>query len=143
MTDLDDDFADLNVIIAEDEQRRAAKRHAAGSKARLAKGGLDDSERIALERELDEWVTKHTWQVVANIALFHTQTCASCGSLHRFFMGWFTQQDHRTDKNARRFVAGKSHEPLPERIEHHAQGSVEMCGNCAESCLIINQYVKE
>jgi len=54
-----------------------------------------------------------------------------------------TEQQHRTDTHCRGLLHGKSHDPLPEHIEDHSQGAAEMCGNCAECCLLINAAIKD
>ena len=49
-----------------------------------------------------------------------------------------TEQLHRTDHGSRRLLKGHSVERLPERVEIHQQGIVELCANCAESVIAIN-----
>lgn len=139
---IDPDFADLDAIIAEEESKRAAKRALKSKRAALASGTLSEADRLRFSAELASYEAQHTWQVVANVALLHTQECVTCGSTHRFFKGWFTEHKHRSDKHSRKLVAGRSTDPLPVRIEEHSQGPVEMCGNCAESCLLIDAVIK-
>jgi len=140
---VDDDFADLDAIIAESEARRTAKGGITQKRERLAHKGLTEEERRRLEDEVRAFELLFTWRVEANVALFHTQSCDCCNSTHRFFMGWFTHQQHRTDSHCRRLVAGRSGEDLPDRIELHAQGMVPMCGNCAESSLMIEKALRD
>ena len=138
----EDDFADLDAIIAESEARRSAKGGVTQKRERLAHKGLTADERQRLEAEVAAFELLFTWRVEANVALFHVQECTTCSGYHQFFMGWFTHQQHRTDPHCRRLVAGRSEEPVPDRIEKHSQGKVEMCGLCAESCLAIDAALK-
>lgn len=134
------DFADLDAIIAETEERKRTKSSIKGKLTKLAHGGLTPDERARLQAEVREYEDHHVWRTVAAVALFKTQTCACCGSHHRFFEGWMTAQDHRSDPNARRLVRGKPVEiDLPQRIQEHTHGACEMCSNCAEAQLIIDR----
>lgn len=139
----EDDFADLDAIIATGEAKRAESRAIMAKQKRLAKGNLTEDERLTLTAELRAWEDAYVWTTVAAVALFHTQACVTCGHKHRFFMGWMTQQNHKRDPNCRRFVRGKPIEPVPRRIEEHSQPAAEMCSDCAEACLVIEGFIKD
>ncbi len=141
MTDLDDDFADLDLIIAEHEAKKLAARALSGKQKKLAKGGLNEEERNRLLAEVRTYEEAHVWTTSAAIALFHTQECLSCGHKHRFFLGWMTQQDHKRDAHCRRLVRGRPLEPVVAKVEEHAQPPVEMCGDCCEASLAIERIV--
>jgi len=143
----DDDFADLDAEIATAMAAKAEHSAIASKKQRLASLSSSRSKEAQYEhdvllaeiRRMEEGIV---WHTVAATALFNTQTCLMCDSKHRFFMGWMAEQHHKTDATARRFLRGKPLEDLPERIEEHNQGSVEMCSDCAESILLINAATK-
>lgn len=137
----DDDFSDLDAIISEAEAKKHEKRSLESKQKRLAKGGLSEDERVTILAEIRRYEDTYIWETTAAVALFHTQHCTTCGHDQRFFVGWMTQQDHRRDPNCRRFTRGKPAGTYPERIEAHAQPPVEMCSDCAESCLVIGQLV--
>jgi hypothetical protein len=139
---LDDDFSDLDEIISRDESKRAENRHIAAASKRLAKGGLSETDRIALLAEVRRYEDTHIWTTVAAVALFHTQECLGCGHRHRFFLGWMTQQDHKRDTHCRRFIRGKPIETVPTRMEEHIQPPVEMCGDCAECSIELLQIIE-
>lgn len=101
----------------------------------------EDMENEDLNSEADDLLEKlfqevqrpiFEWHTVAAIALFHTQFCTTCCDTHKFFMGWYAEQMHRTDKFARRLVKGRPVEPLPARVEEHNTGNVELCAFCVE-----------
>lgn len=135
-----DDFSDLDSIIADAETERAAKRGIAAKRSKLSTN-LSDDERLKLTAEVRRHEDTYVWQTVAAVALFHSQHCASCDHTHRFFMGWMTLQQHRTDPNCRRYCRGRA-EAVETRIETHAQADVEMCADCAEAQLEIEQIVR-
>ena len=80
---------------------------------------------------------KQVWRPVANVALIYQQRCRSCDAKHEFFMGFFTEQLHSTDKFTRRLVAGRS-PGLPALVERQSQGLVDYCPNCVEAQIIID-----
>lgn len=101
--------------------------------------GADLSELAEAVRHLEEGVV---WNTVDEVALFHSQTCGTCGSRHRFFMGWMVGQNHATDRTAHRLFRDHEHgrhaPPLPQRIQEHDMGTVEVCSDCVECCLAID-----
>lgn len=139
-SEIDDE---INATIAAAEARKAETRGLSAKQRRLAKGQLTEDERFSLLAEIRAYENHHVWNTVAAVALFDTQVCLTCGHTHRFFQGWMTAQQHKTDPNCRRLVRGKPAGTEPERIEEHAHGLVEMCGDCAEACLTINLFIKD
>ena len=109
---------------------------------RLQRGGISEDEKFAILAEIRTLEDKYVWQTTAAVALFEIQHCLSCGHTHRFFQGWMTAQQHKRDSHCRRLTRGKPTELLPECIEEHDHGTVEMCGDCAEACLAINAYLR-
>lgn len=145
--DPDDDFADLDAEIATAMAAKAETNVLSTKKRRLAslassKNKEAQYEHDCLLAEIRRMEDGIVWHTVSATALFHVQTCLMCDSRHRFFIGWMAEQHHKTDATARRFLKGKPVEDLPERIEEHNQGTVEMCSDCAESILIINAATK-
>lgn len=138
--DFDDLDAEIALAIAAKEERKSLtikqKRLAVLSRSTHPDAELERQILTAIIRRMEEGIV---WHTVAATALFHTQTCMTCGARHGLFMGWMSEQHHKTDPSARRLLKGKPIEPLPERIEEHDQGFCEMCSDCAECCLIINQ----
>jgi len=104
----------------------------------------DDDFMLAGEEDLLEQLFKEVqrpefeWKTVAAIALFHKQTCSQCTDEHKFFMGWFTAQEHRTDKFSRRLVKGMPPDAnIQHRVEVHDQGIVPLCA----TCVLIDQAI--
>lgn len=139
-----EDFSDLDEIISAQEARRAARGGIALKRHRLTNAhNMRIPERELLQAEVDQYDRMFVWETTACVALFDVQTCAACGHRHRFFRGWFESQQHRSDSNCHRLVRGKSADiSLPRRIEEHQQGACEMCDDCAESCLVIDQFLE-
>lgn len=135
----EDDFSDLDSIIADAETERASRKGIAAKRQKL-NTKLSDEDRLKLLAEVRQHEDTYIWQTQAAVALFHSQHCLGCDHTHRFFMGWMSLQQHRTDPNCRRYTRGKPVERIQERIETHAQADVELCSDCAESQLLINQF---
>lgn len=133
----DDDLSDLDSIVAEEELRLAAEAATAANRRKLERRGLSEDDRFVLTAEVRKHEDVYVWRTVAAVALFHTQVCTSCGHKHRFFMGWMTAQDHKTDPNCRRLLRGMPIERVERRIEEHAQPEAEMCGDCAEAAITV------
>lgn len=132
--DSDEDlFAELDAIIAESSAKSKAEADLKAKQKRLAtlarqgKEGVERDSLLAEVRRLEESIV---WRPVSATALFHVQRCTSCGAVTRFFMGWMTEQQHRTDPTGRRLTRGKPIEDLPQRYEEHDQGPVPFCGQC-------------
>lgn len=146
LLDVDEDFDDLEQIIAESEQTRAANAELKAKHKRIAqlaknKSGdreLEYNDLVAYVRKFEEGLI---WKNVSAIALFNVQTCSLCGEKHSFFVGWMTEQRHKRDPNTRRLIRGKPIEMLPERVEENNYGPTEMCNNCVECVLAINAAV--
>lgn len=139
---LEDDFADLDAIISEVETRRSAKGNIASKYKKLAGSELTREARQILQSEVEIYERLHVWLPTASVALFDSQVCETCQHKHRFFKGWFESQQHRTDPNCKRLVRGKSVDgTLPLMIEEVSHGKVEMCGDCAESGILIEQHL--
>lgn len=146
--DPDDDFADLDAEIAVAIAAKSEKQTLDQKRKRLAtleprrkypEAGLEYDVLLSEIRRIEE---QFVWHSVSATALFHKQHCATCGAEHRFFMGWMTEQHHKTDKSARRLLKGRPQEELPERTEDHDMGQVEICSDCAESVILINLAAK-
>jgi hypothetical protein len=140
----EEDFSDLDELLAEataaseeDKRLKAARKRL--SKVQKSNHPNADTEALALVAEIRELEAKRIWLTVGCVALFHTQTCATCGAHHAFFQGWMTAQQHLTDPNARRLVKGRPVEKMPETREDHFQGVVEACSNCIECVIAIDE----
>jgi hypothetical protein len=138
--DSDEDFSDLDSIIADAEADLAAKRSLDAKRKRLLRG-MSEDDRIKLLAQIRAAEDVYVWRTVAGVALFHSQHCLSCGHEHRFFMGWMTLQQHKTDPNCRRYVRGRPTTATPLHTENHAQPDVELCADCAESCILLESIV--
>ena len=143
-TDLDE----LEEFLADAERRVKEKSQLEQKQARLKRlmhskspdHELERQQLLASIRRLEEGIV---WQTTANVALFYAQTCTMCGGRHRFFAGWMTEQLHKTDPNSRRLLAGRAIESLPSRLEIYEQPPVDICSNCAESSIAIDNAVRE
>lgn len=138
----EDDFSELDNLLAEATQATADDKALKAARKRLGKVAKShhpeaESERNRLVADIRRLEEGRVWSTVATVALFHSQTCSSCGSKHTHFEGWFTEQKHVTDPFSRRFVAGKPVEALPARREDHDQAPVEACTNCIECVIAI------
>jgi len=136
---IEDDFADLDAIIAEAESERTAKQ-ALGAKRKRLGANISEDERVRLMAEIRRHEDLYVWRTDAAIAMFHSQHCTTCDHTHKFFLGWMTLQQHRNDPNCRRYLRGK---PLgvESRVETHAQPEVELCADCAEATIMIEGLV--
>jgi len=96
----------------------------------LLDNDTDDAlEKLFVEVQRPEF----EWYTTAAIALFYSQHCSMCSDDHKFFIGWMTEQKHKTDSHARRLIKGKPIEQsLPARVEVHDMGSVSLCATCVE-----------
>jgi len=140
IAETEEDFGDLDQMLVEIEATERASADVAAKRRRLKKDKLSEDERQRLTAEVRTFEALFVWRSTANVALFATQHCAVCGHIHSLFQGWMTSQDHRTDHFARRLIKGRT-VGLPERREEHDQGTVEMCSDCADACLIINDVM--
>lgn len=142
--DATDDLDELDLLLAdvtkastEDKKLKAARKRLAeisGSDHPAAAG-----EQLALMADIRRLEEGRIWVTVARIALFHTQTCDTCGSDHAFFAGWMNEQKHISDITARRLTKVIETDPhFPERREDHFQGHIDACHNCVESVMAIN-----
>lgn len=80
---------------------------------------------------------KQIWKPITNVALIYQQRCQSCDHSHSFFMGWFTEQRHASDRHTRRLVQGRS-PGLPALVERQSHGLVDYCPDCVEAQIIID-----
>lgn len=137
-----DDMAELHALLAEataasaaDKQLKQARQRlrAIARKAHPAKEG----EQAQLVAEIHELEQKRIWMTVGCVALFKTQTCTACSSKHSTFQGWMTEQTHASDPSARRLIAGRPAERMPERREDHTE-QVACCSDCIECVIAIN-----
>lgn len=139
----DDDLSELNEIL---DDAMAAKAAAAslqvkyGRLKRLSGSHHPDhlAEKqalIAAIRRLEEGIV---WITTSNVALIQTQHCMTCGTEHQFFLGWWTEQQHKTDSTARRLVKGHTIENIGEKVERHPIEPVECCAACIEAVISIN-----
>jgi hypothetical protein len=98
-----------------------------------------------IEDDLDSLLSeaarpKQQWITVAAVVLIHETRCLCCQQTSRHSQGWYTAQKHTSDKFANRLTAGKPiGHGLPMRVEHHQLPDVEICANCAESQILIEQ----
>ena len=137
----EDDFTELDAIIAEGEERRQADNARKAASRRVKDRRLTEEEQLIALAEQRRLEDLYIWQPIANVALFKIQKCITCTHPHTFFQGWMILQQHRSDSNCRRYIAGKSG-VLPSRTEYHDAGSVELCSDCVEACIIIDNAMK-
>lgn len=135
-SDLDDLLAEATAATAEERRLKAARKRLAA----IARSTHDaaPSERAELLAEIKRLEEGRVWLTVGTVALFRRQACETCGSKYTMFAGWMTEQKHASDPNARRLLAGKPVETLPERVEVHDEGVVEVCIDCVECCIAID-----
>lgn len=140
----DDDLSGLFAILARVKEADAQKKALSQKYKRLhhlRKAHTPDaeSERQQLIRIIAEMEEGIVWVTQAAVALIHSQVCLTCGSEHRFMMGWMTEQTHKVDPNTRRLRAGRPEGVWPAKVETHPQAPVEVCANCVESCIAIDR----
>lgn len=140
--DPESDEFDLDADIAEALIQTQGKTELERKRKKLARMKEGNAERDLLLADIRKMEEGIVWRTAEAVALFHTQTCTTCGSKHKFFMGWMAGQDHIHDKTCHRLIRGKPIESLPEKIVEHDMGSVEMCSDCVEACIIINSAIK-
>jgi hypothetical protein len=138
-----EDFSDLDELLAEATAATAEERRLKAARRRLAYISRSNHEQAAGEKaelvaEIRRLEEGRVWLTVGAVALFRRQSCVTCGGKHDIFLGWMAEQKHASDPNARRLTAGKPVEKLPERVEFHDDGGVELCSDCVESVLAIN-----
>ena len=128
------DFDDLDALLAEakvDQKKTVRQLNAQVHK-----------ELDSLEALLDEATRpKPVWETDAAVVLIHDQLCLSCLTVSSHCIGWFASQKHSTDPHARRMVAGRPIGKFPLRVEHHKQPDVDICANCAESQIRIEEVM--
>jgi hypothetical protein len=150
VSDLDEetDFGDLDELLAEATKQTTEERRLKDARRRLSrvvKSGHEASqgEQLELLAEIRRLEEGRVWLTTEAVALFRRQFCVSCGNSHTYAMGWMTGQKHASDPNARRLLAGKPVEKLPERSEIHDEGMTEFCIDCVECIMAINRATGE
>jgi hypothetical protein len=138
----DNDFADLEALLAHATAATAAEKRLKEARRRLAKvsrSGHDSSneEGKRLLAEIRELEMGRVWVTEEAVALFYRQTCTMCQSAHVWFEGWMTGQKHATDPNSYRMIKGKPVEALPERTQYH-ESTCEVCYNCVETIIAVD-----
>jgi len=103
------------------------------AKRRLALGQGSAEERAADAARIRDWESKHEWQAVANVALFHVYDC-ECGKSSKIFEGLYRRETHRHLKHgAQRHVAVDSAmADLPNEVAIRTT-DIEVCGACMDA----------
>jgi len=101
---------------------------------------LDDDD--PLEEIIRRAIDKREWFEEAAVVLVHVQECESCGARHEFCHGWFTAKLHRSDPHAHQLLKGKPIGKWPLRVQRVNVGTVAVCGDCAESQIIIEEATR-
>lgn len=92
---LEEEFC-LDTLLSDSLKAVEQGQKAKEARKRLAKGGLSDGERIAIEATVNKWELERLWNAQASVMLFGVQHCTGCGGNHRHFAGYFQRQSHKT-----------------------------------------------
>lgn len=132
---MSDNFADFDALLREAEREQEdVKLWNKKVHKRL------DHAADPLEALLAECLTpKPSWIADANVVVIREMHCATCDSVEQRCDGWYTVQHHKSDKHARRLLAGKSPAPLPVRVERHQVPAQDVCYACAEAQVLIEE----
>jgi len=133
VTTLDDLDDLLSESLAIQDERKSGK----SLREKLAKA-KDESERLETEALLRVWEAKYEWTTTKECLVIHRDVC-SCGHRHEHFGGVYLEQQHRTDKHAKRWL--NSVDNIVKAIEGLAQDlpkqvfiqdrPVPVCQRCA------------
>lgn len=129
--DPDNEFLELDLILQRASEETLAK--ATVKNLRKAAKNFQSSAEARREAEarLREWEEKLEWNSIANVALFHEQTCKCCGTTHRSFGGYLVFQTHRKTSHERRWINVQNPQPnLPKEVAFQ-YSTTPICPICA------------
>lgn len=124
-----DDFDDLEALLGEAMEARAATEQVKAARAKAKSGFANTPED--LER-IRRWELANEWKPVANVALFHRYVCA-CSKHSTVFEGMMLEQVGRSNPRNRRWTAIEDGQlmsgDLPKRTAIR-RSEVPMCPVC-------------
>lgn len=129
---------DLDDLLQESLEYASDKDAGETLRRQLKKGGISRQEAQELEFKIQEWELRREWKLLANVAVFHESTCATCGGVHQHFVGMYYEQEHRTSAIKRLVLARTAPtsdmSPVKEEVGKRIllQPKVtEICSECA------------
>lgn len=127
------DFADLDALLADSMQAKQDAIRIKEIRKKRAGGGMLPHESLVASAKIREWDLKREWNPSADVAFFHTQHCASCGSAHTHFTGIYQKQRHRTLAIDRWIKSDSvSNKGLPKEVKNEDE-NVPLCSDCTTS----------
>lgn len=136
LPEIDDDLPDLDSLLeGSPADRRMTDRELKQWNSNVHSRIEDDLDSLLAEAAQP----RAQWETIAAVVLIHEQHCIACQQTSRISQGWFTAQKHTSDKFANRLLAGRPIGSLPLRVERHKMPDVDICANCAEGQIMIEQ----
>lgn len=130
----------LSNLLAASLAKQREERQVAIARKKLAIGAAGPSEKETLQRLIEEYDEKRTWNTVAQVAIVQVTPCKGCGRESRVFTGWMKEQHHRRLAGTRRLIHGEG-QHLPLRTELHFQKPTSVCVRCLDSYICQHQAV--
>lgn len=122
----------LDTLLADSLKAVEQDQRIQASRKRLAKGGLEDAERLAIEATVRKWELERLWTPQASVMMFEVQVCNGCGTRHQHLAGYFQRQSHKTSQIERWQKIDASQatiSPLPREVKENVT-DVPVCYSC-------------
>lgn len=128
----EDDFDDLNALLAESLTTIKETAEAKLSRERLKRGGITAEERRADAERIAAWEAKHEWLDVANVGQFSRFSCG-CGTSYTVFTQLMIRQRHRHLRDSFRWQQQQTTQAALPNETVIADYPVKTCASCADS----------
>lgn len=126
------DGFDLDALMEESMDQINASAAVKLGRKKLKDTRISNKERIEIEETIRKWELAREWKPAATAAMFQTQYCNHCGSIHSVFAGIFQRQVHRSSKIVRWVLTSAAvDEALPKEVKHSDKTTV-MCVSCVQ-----------
>jgi hypothetical protein len=124
----------LDDLMAESTAAAALRVKAKELKARQKRGDITADEFDANAAMLRKWELEREWIPLANVLVFHRQTCSHCGSTHNNFGGFYEKHQHtKWETSTRQFLIKRiERKELPKLVEYRDE-FVGICHTCADA----------
>lgn len=127
-----DDFADLNLAIAQ-QLKSKADNQAAKAAAQRLKRPQGQAEAEADRKLIAKWEAEHLWLATSSIALFEVDECQVCQTESERFVQFMREDCLRHKPDTTRVLRTAEPTPdLPQRVLRQRRLS-PMCPDCAEA----------
>jgi len=116
---LNDDFAELDALLAGAMTAKADALKVKDARRRLANGHFPKEERSSVEAMITAWELKKEWLPAASVQMFSAQTCSNCGEVHYHFEGVYQRQIHKVSHTISRWIKSDvvANKGLPEEAK--------------------------